>query len=229
MKNFLSAVLKAWTGRLPLTPDQLQALGEEAYARGWGLAGVWEQRFLERIQDSLTRAMALGTTLPEWEQDEGQKILDSFGGGVRLYRGGDRWDPWYAETVFRNATQASFAGGRYSAMWAPEWQQIAPYWRYYATLDERTRPTHAALHGRVFRKSDVASRIWLPPWGPNCRCQAQELTLAEVEDAGLKVTEGAVVPFLPTKAEDVVVGLPEGTWNVDRVLETSSRTLLQAA
>lgn len=168
MQELLGRVLKVWEKRLPLTPAQLQALGEEAYARGWGLAGIWEQKFLERIQGSLTDAMAKGSTYSEWTQNEGQRILDAFGAGVSTYKGGKRWDPWYSELVMRNATQASFAGGRYSAMWAPEWQQLAPFWRYYATLDDRTRPEHSALHGKVFRKDDPAARAFLPPLGHNC-------------------------------------------------------------
>ncbi|MFA6031164.1 MAG: phage minor head protein [Elusimicrobiota bacterium] len=172
MQELLRRVLKVWEKRLTLTPAQLQAFGEDAYSRGWGLAGIWETKFLERIQASITKAQAAGSTYSDWTQNEAQKILDGFGAGVRIYHGrgpgGDRWDPAYAELVMRNATQASFAGGRYSAEWAPEWQQIAPFWRYYATLDDRTRPTHAALHGKVFRKDDAAARSFLPPLGHNC-------------------------------------------------------------
>lgn len=222
----LEKVLRAWQGRLPLTPAQLEALGQDAYSRGWGLADVWEKRFLERVQASITTAMGAGSTLSEW-MPEAQRILDSFGGGVRVYRGGDRFEPAYAELVLRNATQASFAGGRYSAMWSPEWQQVAPFWRYYATRDDRTRPEHAALHGMVFRKADAAARAYLPPWGHNCRCQAQELTLAEVEDAGFQISDGARVPFLETEGGGLV-GRPPGTWDVDRTLATTSRPLLQA-
>ena len=228
MQDLLRRVLRVWEKRAPLTPAQLKALGEEAYLRGWSLAGIWEKRFLERIQESLTGAIQKGMTYSDWTQNEGQKILDGFGAGVSTYRGGKRWDPWYSELVMRNATQASFAGGRYSAMWAPEWQQIAPYWRYYATLDDRTRPTHAALHGRVFRKDDPAARAFLPPWGHACRCQAQELTLAEVEDAGYQITDGNMVPLLPTEGGGTI-GRPPGGWGVDRGAANGSRALAVAS
>lgn len=227
MQELLRRVLKVWEKRLPLTPAPLQALGEEAYARGWGLAGIWEQKFLERIQGSLTTAIAKGSTYSEWTQNEGQKILDAFGAGVSTYKGGKRWDPWYSELVMRNATQASFAGGRYSAMWAPEWQKVAPFWRYYATLDDRTRPEHSALHGKVFRKDDAAARAFLPPWGHACRCQAQELTLAEVEDAGYQISDGNRVPLMPIEGGGTI-GRPPGGWDIDRVTANSSRVLKQA-
>jgi SPP1 gp7 family putative phage head morphogenesis protein len=228
VQDLLRRVLKAWEKRLPLTPAQLEALGQEAYAKAWGLAGVWDQRFLEEIQDSLGRAMSKGTTYAEWTQNEAQKILDAFGAGVSTYRGGERWDPWYSELVMRNATQASFAGGRYSAEWSQEWQQITPYWRYYATLDARTRPEHAALHGRVFRKDDAAARVYLPPLGHACRCQAIFLTMAEVEEAGYPVFDGARVPYLPTE-DGGTVGRPPGGWDVDRVAANGSRVLLNSA
>lgn len=227
MQELLRRVLKVWEKRLPLTPGQLEALGQDAYARAWGLAGIWETRFLEEIQESLTKAIAKGSTYSEWTQNEAQKILDAFGAGVSTYRGGKRWDPWYSELVMRNAIQASFAGGRYSAMWSPEWQQVAPFWRYYATLDDRTRPEHAALHGRVFRKDDLAARSYLPPIGHGCRCQAQELTLAEVEDAGYQVFDGSRVPYLPTE-DGGTVGRPPGGWDVDRVMAAGSRVLSAA-
>lgn len=227
MQELLRRVLRVWEKRVPLNPEQLKALGEEAYVRAWGLAGVWEQKFLGRIQDSLMTAIQKGQTYSEWTQNEGQKILDGFGGGVRTYRGGDRWDPWYSELVMRNATQASFAGGRYSAMFVPEWQSIAPFVQFYATQDDRTRPEHAALHGKVFRKDDVEARRYYPPLGHNCRCALIELTMAEVEDAGYRITPGHQIPLLPTEGGGTI-GRPPSGWDVDRVTDTRSRVLAQA-
>lgn len=61
----------------------------------------------------------------------------------------------------------------------------------------------------------------------NCRCQAQELTLAEVEEAGYKVFDGSRVPYLPTE-DGGTVGRPPGGWDVDRVLANGSRVLSAA-
>ncbi len=219
----LDGILESWAARAALTPEQVQAFGEEVKARAFTLARVWETRFLEDVQASLGKAMQDGTTLAAW-LPTAQKLLDGYGGSVLLHGGGDRWAPWYADLVIRNAVQGSFAGGRYSAMFGPEWIIRAPYWRYHATLDARTRPTHAALHGKVFRKDDTAARPYLAPWSHGCRCQAIEMTLEEFDEGGYKVTDGTLVPLLPTR-DGETVGRPEGGWDIDRVTATKSRVL----
>ena len=163
----LDEVLQAWGARLPLDPQELAAIGGEAGRRAFWLAGVWEKRFLEDAQASLGKAMEEGKTLYQW-LPEAQRLIAGYGGTVKLYRGGDEWNPWYADLVIRNAVQRSFSDGRYAAMFGEEWKKRAPFWRYYATLDARTRPTHAALHGKVFRKDDTAALAFYPPWGHSC-------------------------------------------------------------
>lgn len=48
-----------------------------------------------------------------------------------------------------------------------------PYWKFSATLDSKTRPSHAALHGKIFRVGDYT---FFPPLSFRCRCTAIPLT-----------------------------------------------------
>lgn len=54
-----------------------------------------------------------------------------------------------------------------------ELQDTFPYWQYSAILDGRTRPSHKALHGKIFKATD---HEYYPPIGHRCRCTAIPLT-----------------------------------------------------
>ncbi len=59
--------------------------------------------------------------------------------------------------------------------------------------DERVRPAHASLHGKIFRYNDPIWKSVYPPNGWNCRCYVTPLTLEEMQ------AEGTYVP--PVESE----------------------------
>lgn len=77
--------------------------------------------------------------------------------------------PWRLETIYETNLQTAYMAGRYKGMMAAT--QSAPWWEYAATMDNRTRPTHAALNGMVFRYDDPFWQTWYPPNGFRCRCR----------------------------------------------------------
>ena len=137
---------------------------------------------------------------------------------MKLHGTTERAKSAYKDLVLRNATQGGFAQGRYAEMFDDDWMPLAPFWRYVAVRDARTRPAHAALHGRVFRKDDATAHRYLPLWDHNCRCMPVSLTLEEFQQGGFHTTSGADVESLPTK-DGKFVGQPEGSWNVDRAAQ----------
>lgn len=200
--------LALWGKRKILSAADFAALSDELKGQAGRLAGIYHTSFTTAIYDSLGDAIREGKTLGDW-LPHAQQLFDGFGaaGGERLYSG-QTWSPWYADLVFRNATQASYASGRYAEMFSPEWIEAAPFWMYDATADGRTRPEHRALDGKVFRKDDVAARVFLPPWGHNCRCTAIELSEDDVKDGGYEISKGTDIleQFKPPKG-----------WDADRV------------
>ncbi|MBF0402306.1 MAG: minor capsid protein [Magnetococcales bacterium] len=89
------------------------------------------------------------------------------------------------ETIFRTNLQTAYMAGRYQQM--KRGVKNAPYWQYLAVMDSRTRSTHAALHGRVFRHDDPVWNHIYPPNGFRCRCRIRSLSEFRVKQSGVKV------------------------------------------
>ena len=89
------------------------------------------------------------------------------------------------ETIFRTNIQTAYSVGRYKEMQVVK--ATRPYWQYSAVNDSRTRPTHAALHGKVFPADHPFWDKWYPPNGYNCRCSVITLSESEIKRDKLKV------------------------------------------
>lgn len=98
---------------------------------------------------------------------------------------GKKLMPYRLDTIFRTNIQSAYAAGRYQQ----QMRNVAdrPYWEYNAVMDNRTRPTHAALNGRVFRWDDPIWQTIYPPNGYNCRCWVRALTEAQMKNHPLGV------------------------------------------
>ncbi len=62
-----------------------------------------------------------------------------------------------------------------------------PYWQYVAILDGRTRPSHRAMNGKVFRYDDPFWGSFYPPNGWGCRCRVVALSQDNLAKGGIKV------------------------------------------
>ncbi len=91
-------------------------------------------------------------------------------------------------TIYQTNVQTAFMAGRYKRYVSNAIER--PYWRYVAIMDGRTRPAHAALHGKVFRWDDPIWKVIWPPNGWGCRCRVVALTQTEFEDLGLPLEDG---------------------------------------
>lgn len=201
--------LETWKRRAIVPSDVFDELQDELKGQAGRLVGIWHTSFTDSVYRTMYEAIESGATLYD-VAPKLQQLLDGFGaaGGERIYSG-ETWSPWYADLVFRNATQASYAAGRYSEMFSQEWIEAAPYWLYDAVNDSRTRPAHKALDGLVFRKTDPGARVLLVPSDHGCRCSNLELTEADLKAGRYKVTSSASV--------DRSLYPPPG-WDADRVL-----------
>lgn len=101
-------------------------------------------------------------------------------GGAQLYQAGSFHR---LKTIYRTNLQSAYAAGRWKQML--EDSDRRPYLQYIAVLDERTRPRHRALHGRVMRFDDPAWSAIAPVNGFNCRCRLRSLSEERMRIEGL--------------------------------------------
>jgi SPP1 gp7 family putative phage head morphogenesis protein len=79
-------------------------------------------------------------------------------------------------------------------------KDIFPYVRYDSENDEKTRPSHRALDGKIFRVDDpVTAQIW-PPNGFGCRCNMVQLDESDI--AGHKIEPNVPTEYFNAKAKE---------------------------
>lgn len=134
-------------GKVPLTKDQYEKLQKDVKAKAFTIARIAEADVIQDVYDELLKSLEQGTT---FEQFKKSLDLEKLGWtGEEAYR---------LDTVFRTNIQNACQAGHYKQQM--EVVDARPYWMYVAVMDSRTRPSHAARNGKVFRFDD-------PWWNEN--------------------------------------------------------------
>lgn len=169
----------------------------EAHARAFTVAGVAKLDLLQDIRGAVDAAIKEGRT-EQWFLNELALILKKKGwwgknevtdpdtGEVRYVRQGS---PARLKLIYRQNTQSAYMAGRYKQQL--ENADYEPYLQYVAVLDQKTRPAHAALNGKVFRFDDPFWGAMYPPNGWNCRCRVAAYSESRLKRRGLKVSDSA--------------------------------------
>lgn len=202
-----------------------QQMLDQAHDQAFTVAKAMRLDLLSDIRESLEKALKEGQTLKQFSTElqpvleaQGwwgkQVVVDSEGGAELVQLG----SPRRLRTIYQTNLQSSYMAGRKASM--EETAETHPYWMYIAILDGKTRPSHRALHGKVFRHDDpIWSRIF-PPNGFNCRCRVIALTEAAVKRRGLKVESSAGRMFTDT----VEIGVDKRTGEIRTAQVTGLRT-----
>ena len=163
-----AAVSPANYGRLP---EQLRIKAFTTCAA----ADLHTQRsILDRLADLPAGA--------DWNQVK-REIAGMIGGGAEADRDTRRAMRARAKLIVQTAGRQAYAAARYAEM--SEQTDVFPYWRYVAVGDERTRPTHQALDGKILPAGDPFWSTHYPPWDFGCRCTCEPVTQAEADEAGI--------------------------------------------
>ncbi|MHB1371451.1 MAG: phage head morphogenesis protein, partial [Pseudomonadaceae bacterium] len=136
---------------------------------------------LQDIREAVEKAITEGKTLA-WFAKELTPVLQAKGwwgrqehvdaetGEVTQVQLGS---PWRLQTIYRTNLQTAYMAGRFQEQLANA--DDRPYWQYVAILDGRTRPSHRAMNGKVFRYDDPFWGSFYPPNGWGCRCRVVAL------------------------------------------------------
>lgn len=133
------------------------------------ISGVEDAELLEAVKEKVRRAIEEGTDFKDFKREVNQ-IFDSYG-VTRIAHN-------HLQTVFRTNVFSAYAIGQLEQV--KLMRDRFPLWRFMAIKDNRTRPLHRELDGKVFRVGEGP----IPPIDFNCRCTAQYLH--ESEAAGLE-------------------------------------------
>lgn len=192
-----------------------QQMLDQAHDQAFTVAKAMRLDLLSDIRGYLEKALQEGQTLKQFIAElqpvleaQGwwgkQVIVDSEGGAELVQLG----SPRRLRTIYQTNLQSSYMAGRKSAM--EETADTHPNWRYVAILDGRTRPSHRALSGQVYRHDDPVWSAIYPPNGFNCRCRVTALSDAAMKRKSLVVasSEGQV------RAESVEIGTDKRTGEI---------------
>ncbi len=189
-----------------LPPEKaIQYLKGKGYKLSWDWHEVWQQAhqksftvakamtedILKDIKEAVDKAMEEGQTFQEFRknleptlQKQGwwglHSIVDEAGNVETVQLG----SLYRLKTIYRTNIQTSYMAGRYRTH--SDNAKNRPYWQYVAVLDQRTRPEHHELHGKVFKHDDPFWDSFYPPNGWGCRCRVRALDRENLQDKGLK-------------------------------------------
>lgn len=202
-----------------------QEMLDQAHDQAFTVAKAMRLDLLSDIRGALETALQEGQTLKQFIaalqptlESQGwwgkQVIVDSQGVGELVQLG----SPRRLKTIYQTNLQSAYMAGRKAEM--EQTTETHPYWMYVAILDGKTRPSHRALHGQVFRHDDPIWSAIYPPNGFNCRCRVVALSEAAVKRRGLKIVSSDGRMF----TETVETGIDKRTGEVRTAPITGIRT-----
>ena len=181
--------LSHWQGRVPITAEDFARTSEHLRARAFTISKVEQLGAIRRVHSSLLKSLRDGESMGKW-RDRMQGFFERRG-----YTGKNRY---LLDTIYRNAIAGAISAGRWEQ--AQAGAEDRPYGMYNAIFDSRTRPSHAAQHGKIYSLDHSFWRTWWPPNGHRCRCSVITMSMADIEDGGYKIEDRGptVQPEWPT-------------------------------
>ena len=163
---------------------------QEAHAKAFTVAKIGRMDILQDIRDALQKALDEGTTFQQFKKDltptlqaKGwwgrQMIMDETGAAGEVQLG----SPWRLKTIYETNLQIAYGVGRDKEMM--ENNDDRPYRQWVAVLDRKTRRSHMAMNGKVFRHDDLPVPFLPCDWG--CRCHWRALSEANLTKRNLTV------------------------------------------
>lgn len=170
-----------WSQKARMLPGDFGKLSASSRSRAFTCAQFTSLQAVDQVHQAISLALEKGESLGQFK-DRYNALL--------LANGMSPQDPWHVENVFRTNMGTAYSVGRHTSMVDPEVLAERPFWMYDGVDDHRTRPTHKAMHGKVYPANHPIWQTWYPPNGFQCRCMVHALTADEVRSLGLTVEQG---------------------------------------
>lgn len=185
-----------------------QELFDSALGRATTISKLTSLEMTKDIYESMEKARQEGKSFNEWKKTltaEFERKGWVYGHDKAISRGIDGKllaDPKTGEhfgtprrlnTIYRTNMQAAYSAARYQRYM--DNVDNRPYWQYSAVGDQRTRPAHQALNGKIYRYDDPFWATFYPPNGFNCRCTVIALNDRDLKRKGIDEISSSE-PFL---------------------------------
>lgn len=160
----------------------------EAHARAFTVAKAMRLDILKDIRDMVLKGLEEGITLRDFQKELEPKLKAKGWWGKVMGEDGkvvQLGSPRRLRTIYQTNIHTAYNAARYKAFM--ENADDRPYWQWIAIMDAATRPTHAALHGKVFRYDDPFWNSFYPGFEWGCRCQVRAYDHEDLRGKGLPV------------------------------------------
>jgi len=180
-----SAAAGHFARKAAMTSAAFEKLSAEAKAHAFRIATVHKARLIQDVRNKVLEAIEKGT---DWAEVQ-RNILKAFD-----TEGIPKPTLPRLKTMFLMNTQQAYNDARRETLDEPSVSEAFPY-RQYLTVGNGVagingvRPTHAALHGKIFAWDDPFWDWHTPPWEWRCRCTFIALTPGQVKALGVRVID----------------------------------------
>lgn len=211
-------------------------LYDSALARATTISKLTDLDITRDIYGSMEKARREGKSFNAWKKtlvDDLERKGWVYGHDKAISRGIDGKllaDPKTGEhfgtprrlnTIYRTNMQQAYSAARYQRYMGN--LDNRPYWQYSAVGDNRTRPAHQALNGKIYRYDDPFWATFYPPNGFNCRCTVIALSERDLKRKGIEQVGSSEALLVKAKRpkdklgnqeETIGFKLPDGTVRV---------------
>lgn len=165
--------------RLPIDRRAFNRLVADLKRKYFTVAGIEEANLLKLAQEALIEAIDAGGTVETFALALKEKGVKYTGQAFGADLAGQDLGDYHLRTVFRTNVMGAYNEGRREIFEDEDVADDIIAYLYSAIDDERTRPAHAAMDGKIFLKDDPIWQTWWPPNGYNCRCTVVPITREE--------------------------------------------------
>ena len=167
-------------GKAVADPKNFGKLPDQLKQRAFTAVGIEQLDVLRRLRNAVAK-LPEGANWDEVKKELAAEISPFVGSGDAKFD--QAAAKARAEFMLRTHGFQAYAVSRHQQQM--ETADIFPYWKYVTVGDNRVRPGHAALDGKVLRADDPWWKTHYPPWDWGCRCIVESLDEEDAQRIGI--------------------------------------------